>query len=69
MPINLKCVYRSPVNDVENFINIIMKVIDTIKINSQLTVFTGDMNVNIVGIQENNNKYLNLLFECGLPLL
>lgn len=24
-----------------------------------------NMNINIIGLQENNNKYLKLLFECG----
>lgn len=47
-------------SDSDNFINTIRKVIDGFKLNNEITVFTGDMNINIVRTQENNNKYLNL---------
>jgi hypothetical protein len=35
------------------------------KLNSAITVFTYDMNINLIGIQKkkNNNKYLNLFSE------
>jgi len=39
--------------------------IDGLKLNNDLTVITGDMNVNINGVHENNNKYLNMLSESA----
>jgi len=63
VPINLVCVYRSPVTDSDNFISTIRVVLDGRVINNELTVITDDMNVNIVGERENNNKYLNMLSE------
>lgn len=63
MPINLICVYRSPGTDGENCINSLREIIDGLKTNDDLTVITGDMNVNIIGVHENNNKYLNMLSE------
>lgn len=65
VPINLLCVYRSPLTDNDIFIETIKELINEIKNNNALTVITGDMNINIVGVQENNNKYLNLLSEGG----
>lgn len=36
---------------------------DGLKINNELTVITGDMNFIIIGVHENNNKYLYMLSE------
>lgn len=55
MPTNLLCVFRSPVTVSDNCKNTIRKVIDGIKINISFTI----------GVQENNDKYLNLLSENG----
>jgi len=65
VPINLICVYRSPGTDSDNFINSLGKVTDGLNTNNdELTVITGDMNVNnIIGVHEYNNKYLNMLSE------
>lgn len=63
MPISLICIYRSPGTDSDNFITSLGKVIDGLNTNIELTVITGDMNVNIIGIHEYNNKYLNMLSE------
>lgn len=65
MPINLIFVYRSPGIDSDNFINSLKKNIDGLKTNNDLTVITGDMNVYIIGVHENNNKYLNMLSESA----
>jgi len=43
--------------------NSLLKVIDDSKLISAIMVLTGDMNINVIGIQENNNKYLNLISE------
>lgn len=59
------CIYRSSVFDSDNFVNTLRKVINETETNSAWIIFTGDMNVNIVCVQENNNKYLNLLSESG----
>jgi hypothetical protein len=57
MPINLVCIYRSPVSISDNSMNSLIKVMDDFKLNSAITVFTDDMIIIIIGIQE-NNKYL-----------
>jgi len=44
VPINLICVYRSPISDSDNFMNYLLKVIiDDSKLISAITVLTGDM--------------------------
>ena len=47
VPINLICVYRPLGTDSDNFINSLGKVIDGLNTKNELTVITGDMNVNI----------------------
>jgi hypothetical protein len=65
VPINLICVYWSPGTDSDNFMNSLGKVIDGLNTNNELTVITGDMNFNIIGVHEYNNKYLDMLSESA----
>lgn len=65
VPIILLCIYRSPSTDINVFNNTVNKVIKENKIKDYYTVLIGDMNINIVGDNELNNDYLNLLSEKG----
>jgi len=48
--------YRSLGTDSENYTNTITKVFEEFIINNEFMVIT----CHIVGVQENNNKYLNM---------
>jgi hypothetical protein len=65
VPINLICVCRSPGTDSDNFINSFGKVLDGLNTNNELTVITIDINVNIIGVHEYINKYLDMLSESA----
>jgi len=63
IPIILLYIYRSPSTDINVFNNTVNKVITENKNTGYYTVLIGDMNINIVGDNDLNNDYLNLLLE------
>lgn len=58
VPINILCVYRSPNTDNYVFIKTLSDLIKENNYSNTLTVISGDMDINIVGVQE--KKIINI---------
>ncbi|KAF0711370.1 otoferlin-like [Aphis craccivora] len=61
IPITLFCMYRSPSNDIHKFLTILNDILSTEKNESGFTVILGDININIIGIDNSDNEYLDML--------
>lgn len=61
IPITLFCMYRSPSNDIHKFLTILNDILSTEKNESGFTVILGDININIIGVDNSDNEYLDML--------
>lgn len=62
-PINIKCVYRSPSSDINEFSTIYVNILKDEINNKGYHIIIEDMNINIMGSKFINNKYLDKLSE------
>lgn len=66
---SLICIYRSPNDDLENFIIGLDLFLSQIS-NTFLSIFCGDININILKNSNKSNDYLNIMARNGfLPCI
>lgn len=68
-PIDIISVHRSPSPDISNFVITLSKVLEELKCKDVRTIFVGEMNLNIIGVNVNCNEYVDLFSGNGYESL
>lgn len=62
---NILCIYRSPSSNSDEFLTCLSNIIKTDKTLIDRTLIIGDTNINIIGTDNIDNEYLDLLSSYG----
>jgi len=71
VPLNLICIYRSPSDIINEFLTRLEAILMSDKdiVDSTMTILLGDININIIGNDNVENNYLDLLSSNGFSSL
>ncbi|KAF0706214.1 Uncharacterized protein FWK35_00032027 [Aphis craccivora] len=65
LSLSLLCIYRSPSGNKHEFLTILNNLIITLNSSNEKIIFIGDVNLNIIGVDNVNNEYLDIMSENG----
>jgi len=67
VPLNLLCIYRSPTGVINEFLTHLEAILLSDKdiVDKNITILLGDININIIGNNNVENDYLDLLSSNG----
>jgi len=65
LSLSLLCIYRSPSGSKHEFLTILNNLIITLNSSNEKIIIIGDVNLNIIGVDNVNNEYLDIMSENG----
>lgn len=65
LSLSLLCIYRSPSGNKHKFLTILNNLIITLNFSNEKIIIICGFNLNIIGVDNVNNEYLNIMLENG----
>lgn len=63
LSLSLLCIYSSPSGNKHDFLTILNNLIITLNSSNEKIIIIGDVNLNIIGVDNVNNEYLDIMSE------